>query len=141
MANLRYSEKLRDPRWQKKRLFILERDEWACKKCGARDKTLHVHHKYYIADKEPWDVPDQCLVTLCFECHEEEGQDKDLQEWVIRGFLDFGFFNTDFNEKLVTADTLISKQEVIDLLHLLKDGEAAKRFQKLINELREQEDL
>lgn len=29
-----YKEKLKDPRWQKKRLQIFERDDWCCQKCG-----------------------------------------------------------------------------------------------------------
>ena len=39
-----YSEKLRDPRWQKRRLEILERDAWQCQACLSTAKTLHVHH-------------------------------------------------------------------------------------------------
>lgn len=30
---------------------------------------LHVHHKYYIAGKLPWDYEDAALVTLCNWCH------------------------------------------------------------------------
>lgn len=28
-----YAEKLRDPRWQKLRLQVMERDEWMCEIC------------------------------------------------------------------------------------------------------------
>lgn len=65
-----YSEKLRDPRWQKLRLKILERDEWACALCEGCDVTLHVHHKLYRAGADPWDYPENELVTLCHDCHE-----------------------------------------------------------------------
>lgn len=67
-----YSELLRNPRWQKKRLQILERDNWSCLICGDKDKTLHVHHKFYIKGRSPWEYPDYYLSTLCHECHEEE---------------------------------------------------------------------
>lgn len=67
-----YLDKLKDPRWQKKRLEILERDEWFCQICGNNESTLHVHHRVYIKDKEPWDYPDEYLVTLCEDCHEIE---------------------------------------------------------------------
>ncbi len=30
---------------------------------------LHVHHKYYILSKNPWDYPEEALVTLCNWCH------------------------------------------------------------------------
>lgn len=66
-----YNEALKDPRWQKKRLEILERDDWTCKICDSKDKTLHVHHKYYTEEtrKEPWDIFSSALVTLCEDCH------------------------------------------------------------------------
>lgn len=67
-----YSEKLKDPRWQKKRLEILQRDEWKCVSCGASDKTLHVHHKSYKVGRDPWEYSNSWLATLCEECHDEE---------------------------------------------------------------------
>jgi hypothetical protein len=63
-----YSEKLKDPRWQKKRLEILERDQWMCRRCCDKTETLHVHHTQYRS--EPWDVPSEFLLTLCKECHD-----------------------------------------------------------------------
>ena len=67
-----YSEKLKDPRWQKKRLKILERDNWTCQICDSTDKTLHVHHKIYIAGYDPWEYDDDTLITYCEDCHEKE---------------------------------------------------------------------
>ena len=64
-----YSEKLKDPRWQKKRLRILERDNWTCRRCLSADKTLHVHHRYYIKGANPWEYHDEVLRTLCEDCH------------------------------------------------------------------------
>lgn len=69
-----YGQKLKDPRWQKRRLKILERDEWKCQICGDATSTLHVHHRWYEPGKEPWDVPDNALVTLCETCHVDEGE-------------------------------------------------------------------
>jgi len=62
-----YSEKLQDPRWQKKRLKILERDNWTCQKCRDKEASLHVHHLKY--HKEPWEASDDDLITLCKHCH------------------------------------------------------------------------
>lgn len=67
---MNYSEKLKDPRWQKKRLKILERDDFMCKFCGDTKSTLNVHHISYF--KNPWDVEDKFLITLCESCHKEE---------------------------------------------------------------------
>jgi hypothetical protein len=73
MANeLTYSEKLRDPRWQQKRLRIFERDGWSCQRCHSTANTLHVHHRRYLPDAEPWDYPEKLLVTLCEFCHQQE---------------------------------------------------------------------
>lgn len=65
-----YSDKLKDPRWQKKRLEILERDGWSCVYCYDPQSTLHVHHLAYYGD--PWDTPSDQLVTACERCHESE---------------------------------------------------------------------
>jgi hypothetical protein len=67
-----YSEKLRDPRWQKMRLKVLERDGWACQRCGREDITLNVHHRDYAVGRDPWDYMDCLLVTLCEDCHKHE---------------------------------------------------------------------
>lgn len=80
-----YSDKLRDPRWQKKRLEILERDMWCCQNCGDSKKTLHVHHRRYLKAKDPWDVPCELLISLCEDCHEQETfeMDERLQDLCI----------------------------------------------------------
>jgi len=70
---MRYAEKLKDPKWQKKRLEILKRDDWQCQNCGDKEETLHVHHKDYLPGKDPWDIPSEFLITLCAPCHETEG--------------------------------------------------------------------
>ena len=69
---MNYAEKLKDPRWQKKRLEIFERDEWKCRRCKSDDKTLAAHHIKYRRGLEPWDYPNEDLLTLCESCHEEE---------------------------------------------------------------------
>lgn len=65
-----YSEKLKDPRWQKKRLEILNRDGWKCQECSGKDSELNVHHRSYHPGLDPWDYPVAELVTLCRSCHE-----------------------------------------------------------------------
>lgn len=66
-----YSEQLKDPRWQKKRLEILNRDEFKCVQCDDDKSQLHVHHVYYLKGKYLWDYPDFLLVTVCKTCHSE----------------------------------------------------------------------
>lgn len=64
-----YSDKLRDPRWQKKRLLIFQRDDWACLDCGSKTRNLQIHHLRYFSNTEPWDYPNELLQTLCEVCH------------------------------------------------------------------------
>lgn len=71
---MRYAEKLKNPKWQKKRLEILSRDNFKCAYCGDDTSTLHVHHEIYIG-KNPWDTPDEHLITLCDDCHYVEHLD------------------------------------------------------------------
>ena len=65
-----YSEKLKDPRWQKKRLEIFTRDDWTCVICGDKTTNLQVHHCVY-RKLDPWDYPDFLYQTLCANCHQE----------------------------------------------------------------------
>lgn len=67
MENKSYSEKLKDPRWQKKRLEIFDRDKWTCRYCGETERTLHIHHTKYVG--EPWEAPNDTLETVCEACH------------------------------------------------------------------------
>lgn len=69
-----YSEKLRSPKWQKRRNDILIRDGYKCQLCGDTETNLQVHHKYYKKGYEVWDYTDEELLTLCETCHVmEEG--------------------------------------------------------------------
>jgi len=78
-----YSEKLRDPRWQRKRLEIMSRDNFSCQNCGSTTETLNVHHKAYLPKTQPWDYADHFLVTLCERCHESIEVSKiDLCVWL-----------------------------------------------------------
>lgn len=64
-----YQEKLLDPRWQKRRLEILQQDNWKCAFCGDDKNTLHVHHFVYSKSGNPWDVEDGDACALCKTCH------------------------------------------------------------------------
>lgn len=63
-----YSDKLKSPKWQKKRLEILNRDNFTCQYCGDTETELHVHHKRYESG-DPWDSNSDDLVTICKHCH------------------------------------------------------------------------
>lgn len=158
MTKKTYSEKLRDPRWQQKRLKILERDKWQCRACLEKDKTLHVHHCYYDNNKEPWDYEDSSLVTLCFECHENEtilSPDKKLlhQTLSMKGILcepihdlSIGFFHSNLDDHSVAAlGWAIQQPEILNVIIRLFERNnkirnysflvrnAAKRYKETLN--------
>ena len=60
-----------DPRWQKLRLEIMQRDEWKCVACRQSHKPMNVHHIEYHGNL--WNTPPSLLQTLCNECHESLG--------------------------------------------------------------------
>lgn len=74
-----YSEMLKQPAWQKRRLKELERAGWKCECCGTDAKQLQVHHLDYeylhVADEwkkyyPPESAKEGWLEVLCNDCHE-----------------------------------------------------------------------
>lgn len=100
---MNYSEKLKDPRWQKKRLEVFERDEWSCQRCGDPEHTLTVHHFSYSAGKEPWDYPLDNFMTLCQPCHDFEYANRPTYENMILQTLRQKGFMADDLFRLVSA--------------------------------------
>jgi hypothetical protein len=77
MAFKPYWEKLKDPRWQRKRLEIMQRDDFTCTRCNTATETLNVHHVRYIKGREPWEYENDLLKTLCESCHKETHEFKE----------------------------------------------------------------
>jgi hypothetical protein len=53
----------RRPSWMKTRLAVLDRDDWKCRRCGAK-KDLHLHR----VDAERGEHDPDAYVTLCRAC-------------------------------------------------------------------------
>lgn len=66
-----YSEKLQDPRWQRKRLEIMEKAGFKCELCECSDEMLQIHHGYYDRRLDPWQYDNETLWCLCKGCHME----------------------------------------------------------------------
>jgi len=77
MSTTPYTAKLKDPRWQKKRLDILNLANWRCEDCRRGDRQLEVHHCAYVPRTEPWEYDAALLMCLCGECHEFRQQRED----------------------------------------------------------------
>lgn len=71
MSKKSYTELLKHPKWQKKRLEVLERESFRCEKCDTQDITLHVHHGHYEKGRAPWEYSTETLHCLCENCHSE----------------------------------------------------------------------
>lgn len=67
-----YSDLLKDPRWQRKRLEVMHLANFACEVCGSTTATLNVHHARYVRGRMPWDYSHAELHCLCEACHRSE---------------------------------------------------------------------
>lgn len=121
-----YIKKLKDPRWQKKRLQILERDKWECQICRDTESQLHIHHIKY-SDGDPWEIEDRLLVTLCENCHESESDSfyfefKALMNQLKElGFLSIHlqYLRESFNEKASYKPLDKKYDNPLDILHAI----------------------
>jgi len=68
-----YQEKFKSPLWQRKRLEVMGRDNFKCRRCSDTTNQLNVHHLYYVSGRMPWEYPNAALITLCHTCHEMVG--------------------------------------------------------------------
>ena len=66
-----YDKLLKKTAWKRKRKLIIDRDGGKCTVCQSTNKLV-VHHTYYYQERiKPWLYPDDCLITLCEECHND----------------------------------------------------------------------
>ena len=93
----KYSESLKDPRWQKKRLEVLQRDDFSCTRCTEKEKTLIVHHCRYDG-KMAHETNTDNLITLCEECHNDHhNEQKEHEEKFLKNFYSAGFLSDDLD--------------------------------------------
>ena len=68
-----------DPRWLRKRTFILARDGYRCQECkryGRRREAEIVHHKKPVEFFPELAFVDENLVSLCAKCHNKMHPEK-----------------------------------------------------------------
>lgn len=62
----------KSPAWQRLRQKVLQRDNFTCKSCGAKNCQLQVHHTSiddYRSDFDYLNADLEDLETLCARCH------------------------------------------------------------------------
>lgn len=72
-----YKEQIKSPKWQKRRLEIMEKDNFTCQLCGDTETMLNVHHLSYHRDRNIGEYEDWELMTLCENCHKDEHSSMD----------------------------------------------------------------
>lgn len=65
-----YERQLDSISWLITRERIVLRAECQCERCGKRPEHFEVHHIEYHGD-HPSDTPDNLLIALCPDCHDE----------------------------------------------------------------------
>ncbi|HEX7531460.1 MAG TPA: hypothetical protein VF333_09970 [Pyrinomonadaceae bacterium] len=106
-----YAEKLRDPRWQRKRSQIMKRADFKCEDCGNTTDMQSVHHCFYIAGREPWEYEDNELRCLCEICHEDRA-----------------IIEHDFVLQVKRAMALLPFRNLYDLFELMRQAEDGARM-------------
>ncbi len=121
-----YAERLKHPKWQRRRLEIMSLADFKCQKCAADDKPLHVHHKLYRDGAEPWDYADTELICLCETCH-------DFEHVPVHSAAEMAVMES---RLAVVRECLSDMKKAFDDLNALYDECAAERW-----ELRKRVDL
>ena len=83
MTKLTYSEQLRHPNWQRKRLEVMEAAAFSCEICGDTETTLNVHHRRYVKGRMAWEYENAELRCLCQPCHAHGHEHRDLLERLL----------------------------------------------------------
>ena len=98
-----FSNAYSDPRWQKLRLRVFERDNYTCQFCGNTSIQQHAHHKWYRDGLLAYQYELKELITLCSICHQKthDIQEKELKK--ASQFLKYIFFNPIDFQKLLTC--------------------------------------
>ncbi len=117
-----YGQKLLDPRWQRLRLEILNRDEWQCQACGDFESTLHVHHIEYKFGRDPWDYSPEELISYCADCHSAAEQTRaDLRTKVSRLWIDEQNILLEILTDLESCSIPIAEETLYGIRSLVKE--------------------
>lgn len=123
--NQSYSDKLKSPKWQKKRLEILSKRGFKCEVCGDEENQIQVHHKTYMYGLEPWQYDDSVYQVLCEKCHIKAHKKEDILRGNIphqyRDFVEHCEVNDDGNVSnfLFYTKDIIGSEHMVDFVYIL----------------------
>lgn len=137
-----YGELLKNPKWQRKRLEILQRDEWKCQECSSEYTELHVHHIEYKDFLLPWQYNDSDLITLCKKCHSKKHTQKkipisivELIESRVSNNENYAEIKFNYDNELAKIEDQISKNKTNDKELFILMDQRIKVQRKLIEDL------
>lgn len=113
-----YKEQIKSPKWQKRRLEIMQKDNFTCQLCGDTESMLNVHHLCYHKDSKIWEYEDWELITLCENCHKDEHSSMDDIMNEIESIKSRG----------VTMREIVSALESIDILLYFGNDDCINRM-------------
>jgi hypothetical protein len=120
-----YSDRLKDPRWAEFRARCLylathvedeDREmeiDLCCGFCWNQcTDSFHLHHKFYVAGREPWEYEPSDLVFLCGKCHSLLHEDA-LKVWtyMLSG-------NDLLNQRILQVIEMISTLDEVEQIRL-----------------------
>lgn len=128
-----YAEQLKSPKWQKKRLEILERDKFTCLACGDTEKQLHVHHGIYIKNKMAWEYENITLHTLCNSCHiDAEHNLNELKTQISYTVPKFSTLN--LLSRIANYSRILSPLDIEIIHNILENAFQKKSYRKFLKD-------
>ena len=123
---MNYKEQTKSPKWQKKRLEVLELRGFKCEECKCEDKQLHVHHRFYIKGRKYWEYDNDVLQVLCEDCHQKEHEKPEKNIYNKLGVYLVEAFHDGFSD-----ETTI--QQILELLSNVNNNSLLKYLIKGLN--------
>lgn len=110
-----YQQMLNRKEWQDRAHEIKTRDNLKCQAydCKTPNDILQVHHHDYFNHKDPWNYPDDLLITLCATCHDKEKHRYLLEGRLHTALKQKGFLACDL---MALTTHLYSDQKFVDYL-------------------------
>jgi hypothetical protein len=109
-----YKTKLTDPKWQKKRLELFNLRGFKCEICGNEEKELHIHHRFYLKNRKPWEYDNDVFQVLCVDCHEKHHEESNvkIKEVIPKKY-----------EELISSIEKLELFDIYNLIFILKDDD------------------
>jgi len=85
---MKYSDQIKHPKWQKKRLEVLNLKGFKCEVCENEDKTLHVHHRFYLKNRNAWEYDNDVFQVLCEDCHSKIHAKNNKDNIIVNDYCD-----------------------------------------------------